>query len=91
MKFALCNEVFQELSIEDGFSKIAEIGYQGVEIAPFTLKDNPLEINESDAECCINAAKSAGIEIVGLHWLMAKTEGLHLTSADEGMRKAACE
>jgi sugar phosphate isomerase/epimerase len=91
MKFALCNEVFQELSMEDGFSKIAEIGYQGVEIAPFTLKDNPLEINESDAERCINAAKSAGIEIVGLHWLMAKTEGLHLTSSDEGMRKAACE
>lgn len=91
MKFALCNEVFQEFSMEDGFSKIAEIGYQGVEIAPFTLKDNPLEINESDAERCINAAKSAGIEIVGLHWLMAKTEGLHLTSSDEGMRKAACE
>ena len=36
MKFALCNEVLQGLSIEDGFSKIAEIGYQGVEIAPFT-------------------------------------------------------
>ena len=42
MKFALCNEVFQDLSIEEGFSKIAEIGYQGVEIAPFTLRENPL-------------------------------------------------
>ena len=91
MKFALCNEVLQGLSIEDGFSKIAEIGYQGVEIAPFTLKENPLEINESDAERCVNAAKSAGIEIVGLHWLMAKTEGLHITHSDEGMRRAACD
>lgn len=91
MKFALCNEVFQEMSIKDGFSKIAEIGYQGVEIAPFTLKDNPLEINEEDAERCLEAAKSAGIEIVGLHWLMAKSEGLHLTSSDQGMRDAACE
>ena len=90
MKFALCNEVLQDLSIEDGFSKIAEIGYQGVEIAPFTLKENPLEINESDAERCANAAKSAGIEIVGLHWLMAKTEDLHITHSDEGMRRAAC-
>ena len=35
--------------------------------------------------------KSAGIEIIGLHWLMAKTEGLHLTHQDEGMRNAACE
>mgnify|MGYP006434951253 FL=1 len=91
MKFALCNEVLQNLSIEDSFSKIAEIGYQGVEIAPFTLQDNPLEIGEKDADRCIEAAKSAGIEIVGLHWLMAKTEGLHLTHPDEQMRRAASE
>ena len=58
MKFALCNEVLQHLSIEDGFAKIAEIGYHGVEIAPFTLKENPLEIEESDADRCIEAAKS---------------------------------
>ena len=91
MKFALCNEVLQHLSIEDGFFKIAEIGYDGVEIAPFTLKENPLDVNEEDAERCIKAAESAGIEIIGLHWLMAKTEGLHLTHQDEGMRNAACE
>ncbi len=91
MKFALCNEVLQHLSIEDGFSKIAEIGYDGVEIAPFTLKENPVGVNEEDAERCIKAAESAGIEIIGLHWLMAKTEGLHLTHQDEGMRNAACE
>ena len=66
MKFALCNEVLQNLSIEDGFSKIAEIGYAGVEIAPFTLKENPLDVNEEDAERCIKAAESAGIEIIGL-------------------------
>ena len=89
MKFALCNEVFQDLSIEEGFSKIAEIGYQGVEIAPFTLRENPLDLDKNDAIRCVNAAKSAGIEIVGLHWLMAKTEGLHLTHSDEGMRLAA--
>ena len=89
MKFALCNEVFQDFSIEEGFSKIAEIGYKGVEIAPFTLKEDPLEINEEDAIRCANAAKSAGLEIVGLHWLMAKTEGLHLTHSDQSMRLAA--
>ena len=85
MKFALCNEVLQELSLEESFAKISEIGYQGVEIAPFTLKANPLEINDDDADRCVRAAQSAGIEIVGLHWLMAKTEGLHLTHHDEKM------
>ena len=63
MKFALCNEVFQDLSIEDGFSRIAEIGYQGVEIAPFTLQDNPLELSEDDADRCLRAAESNGLEM----------------------------
>ena len=91
MKFALCNEVFQDLSLEESFAKISEIGYQGVEIAPFTLKANPLEVNDDDADRCVCAAQSAGLEIVGLHWLMAKTEGLHLTHPDEQKRKAASE
>src|SRR4051794_41421080 len=31
-------------------------------------------------------AEECGVQIVGLHWLLAKTEGLQLTSADEGVR-----
>src|SRR6185295_9613790 len=31
-------------------------------------------------------AEDAGLEIVGLHWLLAKTVGLHLTSPDTGVR-----
>lgn len=91
MKFALCNEVLQHLAIEEAFSKIAEIGYQGVEIAPFTLQENPLDLKESDADRCMKAANDNGLEIAGLHWLMAKTEGLHLTHSDDDMRHAACE
>ena len=86
MKFALCNEVLQHLAIEEAFSKIAEIGYQGVEIAPFTLQENPLDLKEADADRCMKAAKDNGLEIAGLHWLMAKTEGLHLTHSDDDMR-----
>ena len=89
MKFALCNEVFRELSIEDSFSKIAEIGYHGVEISPFTLQSNPLNLSNSDADRCRNAAQLSGLEIVGLHWLMAETRGLHLTHSDSNMRQAA--
>ena len=58
---------------------------------PHSSQRNPLDVNEEDAQRCIMAADSAGIDIIGLHWLMAKTEGLHLTHQDEGMRRAACE
>ncbi len=91
MKFALCNEIFENLSIEDAFAKIAEIGYEGVEIAPYTLKPDPLSLNEEDADRCLQAAKSCGLQIVGFHWLMAKTVGLHLTSRNPSSRQAACK
>ena len=62
-----------------------------MEIAPFTLQENPLDLKEADADQCMKAAKDNGLEIAGLHWLMAKTEGLHLTHSDDDMRCAACE
>ena len=88
MKFALCNEIFRSLPLKDAFQKIADIGYQGVEVAPFTLQPNPRELDERDADRCLSAAESAGLEVVGLHWLMAETEGLHLTHTDPSILDA---
>jgi sugar phosphate isomerase/epimerase len=88
MKFALCNEIFRDLPLKDAFQKIADMGYEGVEVAPFTLQPNPRELAERDADYCRNAAESAGIDIVGLHWLMAETEGLHLTHTDPSILEA---
>lgn len=82
MKFALCNEIFRNLTLENAFQKIADIGYQGVEVAPFTLQANPRNLTKFDADRCLTAAEKAGLEVVGLHWLMAETEGLHLTHSD---------
>jgi len=91
MKFALCNEIFRNLSLEDAFQKIADIGYQGVEVAPFTLQPNPRDLSESDADRCRTAAEKAGLEVVGLHWLMAETEGLHLTHSDPAILEVTQE
>jgi sugar phosphate isomerase/epimerase len=92
MKFAICNETFGNRSFADTFSTIAKLGYTGVEIAPFTFApyDEPFDIRNVPAERIIEVrtmAEDSGLEIVGLHWLLAKTEGPYLTSPDPTVRR----
>lgn len=87
MKFAICNETYQGWEFDRTCAHIAETGYDGIEIAPFTLKEDPRELNEGDAEKCRKIAEAAGLEVVGLHWLLVKPGWLHLTSPDPLLRK----
>jgi sugar phosphate isomerase/epimerase len=92
MKFAICNETFGDRLFADTFSTIRKLGYTGVEIAPFTFlpHDEPFELRRVPAERIVEArqqAEDAGLEVVGLHWLLAKTDGYYLTSPDPTVRR----
>lgn len=87
MRFAVCNEMFEGWQLRDVFREARRIGFEGVELAPFTLSDSPLDIATGERGAIRATAQDTGIEIVGLHWLLAKTEGLHLTGADAVVRK----
>src|SRR6201990_172072 len=92
MKFAICNETCGDRSIADTFSTIAKLGYTGVEIAPFTFAphEEPFDIRKVPAERIVEVrtmAEDAGLEIIGLHWLLAKTDGPYLTSPDPTVRR----
>jgi sugar phosphate isomerase/epimerase len=68
------------------------LGYTGVEIAPFTLgvHDGPFDARNVPAERRAEMrqqAEAAGLEVVGLHWLLAKTEGFHLTHPEAVVRQ----
>jgi sugar phosphate isomerase/epimerase len=96
MKFAICNETFGDRSFADTFSTIAKLGYTGVEIAPFTFAPHsePFDIRTVPPERFVEwrmMAEDAGLEIIGLHWLLAKTEGLYLTSPDPTVRRRTAE
>lgn len=86
MKFGICNELFEGWEFSRIFQTAREIGYDGVEISPFTLGTDPAETDFSILPSIRKQAEDAGIEIIGLHWLLAKTEGFHLTVADESVR-----
>lgn len=96
MKFAICNETFGDRSFADTFSTIAKLGYTGVEIAPFTFAphDEPFDLRKVPAEQIVEVrtmAEDAGLEIIGLHWLLAKTEGNYLTSPDPTVRRRTAD
>ena len=91
MRFAICNETYEGWDFGAACADIAESGYDGVEIAPFTLADDPMEISETHAREIGDLVKSTGLAVTGFHWLLQKPEGLHLTCPDIEIRKRTKE
>ena len=44
MKFAICNETFQDWPFDKAFAYARELGYTGTEFAPFTIDKNAYNI-----------------------------------------------
>jgi sugar phosphate isomerase/epimerase len=86
MKFAICNETFQDWPFEQALAFAGECGYEGVEFAPFTINKDAYQISPDRRQAVRRQAEQAGLEVVGLHWLLAFTEGYHLTSPDPSVR-----
>ncbi len=86
MKFAFCNEMFRGESLRQVFRTAAEIGYDGVEIAPFTVASSVNEVGPDARKAIRDEAAEFGLEITGLHWLLISPEGLYLNHPDDGIR-----
>ncbi|MCX7395444.1 MAG: sugar phosphate isomerase/epimerase [Planctomycetales bacterium] len=91
MKFAICQELFVGWEWERQCRFIAETGYTGVEVAPFTLASRITEVSSEQRRTIRAVAESQGLTICGLHWLLAKTEGLHLTEGDSAVHRATAQ
>jgi sugar phosphate isomerase/epimerase len=91
MKFAICNETFLDWPFDRAFAFARECGYTGIEIAPFTIDRDVRQISPQRRAEVRRQADDAGLEVIGLHWLLAKTEGYHLTSPDAAVRRATAD
>jgi len=91
MKFAICHELFTDWPWEKQCQFIAETGYTGIEVAPFMLAGHPQDVSAERRRELKQVADDHGLSIIGLHWLLAKTEGLHLTSADSAVREKTAD
>lgn len=87
MKYAICNETFGDWPLPQALAFAREAGYTGWEVAPFMLTDDIFSYSATDRADYRRQVEDAGFEITGLHWLLAKTSGLHLTTNDAQVRQ----
>jgi sugar phosphate isomerase/epimerase len=90
-RYAICNETFEGWDHARICRQAAELGYTGLEMAPFTLAPRITDVTPAQRRQLRQEAEAAGIQIIGLHWLLAKTEGLQLTSPDPAVRQRTAD
>jgi sugar phosphate isomerase/epimerase len=91
MRFAICQELYEDTPWDEQCRRIAEAGYTGIEVAPFAISSDLASVPRETLLEMKQTAADAGLEIIGLHWLLAKTNGLHLTSPDLDVRSATAD
>ncbi len=91
MRFAICQELFENWDWDRQCAFSAELGYTGLELAPFTVASRITDVSAEQRRALRATAERHGMQIIGLHWLLAKTEGFHLTTANPTVRRATTE
>lgn len=86
MKFAICNEMFEGWEFARVCEAASAAGYTGIEVAPFTVGRLAGDVPNTDRSAMRKAAEKNGLRIVGLHWLLAKTEGFYINHPDKAIR-----
>ena len=87
MRIALCNEVIAPMPFPKQCEYAAKLGYDGLEIAPYTLSEEPHRLGSAQLAAARQAAADAGVAVTGLHWLLLKPSGLSISSRDEQVRR----
>jgi sugar phosphate isomerase/epimerase len=85
-RFAICNELFQKMPLADVCRIVSRLGYQGFEIAPFTLGEDPAALSLEERAEVRKTISGEGLEFAGLHWLLTAPPGLQIVTNDAGVR-----
>src|SRR5438067_4174884 len=91
MRYAICNETFESWDHGRVCRLVADLGYEGLELAPFTLAPRITDVTPEQRRTLRRQAGDCGLSVIGLHWLLAKTEGLQITSPDAGVRRRTAD
>jgi D-psicose/D-tagatose/L-ribulose 3-epimerase len=85
-RFSVCNEIYKDVEFREACRRMKRLGYEGIEIAPFTLAESPRDVTPSQRQEFKRIMAEEGLSFVGLHWLMVSPAGLHVTTNDLAQR-----
>lgn len=91
LRYAICNETFDGWDIRRVCEFVAATGYAGLEIAPYTLAPLVTDLSAERRSELREVVSDSGLSVVGLHWLLAKTEGFQVTSPDVAVRRRTAD
>jgi len=87
VKFGICNEIFKDWNdVSRTIDYVKSVGYDGLEIAPFTLSQYVTDIPASTRQEIVRCAAKADLDILGIHWVFVGPEGVYLTHPDPVVR-----
>lgn len=86
MKISLCNEVLAEYDFARQCDIAHHLGYDGIELAPLTISENPHLLPPARRSELRRIASDAGVPITGLHYILRAPAGLSITSKDNAQR-----
>lgn len=91
MRFSVCNELFENWEFKGVLEFASTIGYDAIEIAPFTLCNSVFELGRDKRKELREELGSFGIGCSALHWLLVKPAGLHICHPDPSVRSKTIE
>jgi sugar phosphate isomerase/epimerase len=86
-RYAICNELFESRTLGETAIFARDLGYEGLELAPYTLAERVTDLSDKERKRIREEIESEGMKVVGLHWLLARTEGLQINDPDSAVRE----
>ena len=90
-RYSICNEIFEKWDFAKSCKAARQMGYTGLEIAPFTLGDSVDDISAARRKELRDIMRSEGLTFAGLHWILVTPKWLHITTADKSVRERSWE
>ena len=86
MRLGICSEIFKDWKLADAMSYARRVGYDVIEIAPFTIANYVTDISAAARQQIRDDAARAGIGISGIHWVLVQAEGMYVNHPEAAVR-----